>query len=368
MLEQGKISATQATMILYPLIMSTAMVAGPSIMGKRALNDLWLSPIWASIMGIVAVLIAYQLHNRFPNQSIIQQSVEIIGNLPGKVVGFLYLFILLQINGFIVREYAEFISLFLKDTPISILSMVLLMVCAYTVRGGIEVIARAAQVFFPLFVIPFILMILLVIKDMEPQNIFPILENGLMPTLKGAIIPQGWFCEAFLLSFLLPFLNDSQKAKKAGLITVFACMLTMVVANLSTWFLLGEVTTTLIFPVMDTARYISVADFFENLESGVMAIWVIGVFVKVTIFLYVTSLGTAQWLKLASYQQAVLPIGWLTVLFSFWGIPDFTTVGEWNTQSIPFYLTSFFVVIPGMLLLISVLARKRSSTKGVDSG
>ncbi|QRG65081.1 GerAB/ArcD/ProY family transporter [Brevibacillus choshinensis] len=368
MLEQGKISGTQAAMILYSTIMSTAMIIGPSIMAKRASNDLWISPIWASLMGFLAVFIACHLHKRFPKLSIIQQSEQIVGVAAGKVIGFLYLFILVQINGCIVREYTEFITLFLRDTPTIIVSAVLVMVCVYAVQGGIEVLARSAQVFFPLFVAPLVVMILLVLKDMEPQSIFPVLENGLIPTFEAAILPQAWFSEAFLLSFLLPFLDDRKNGKRAAMITVFASMITMIVANLTTWFLMGDVSKTLMFPIMDVARYISVADFFENLESGVMAIWVIGVFIKVSIFLYASVLGTAQWLQLSNYRLVALPIGWLTVLFSFWGLPNFATLSEWNIRVVPFYLSLFFVIMPGILLLFSFFSRKRSKVRGVDSG
>jgi len=367
MREGEKISAAQIGMILYPLIMSTAMIAGPSIMAKEALNDLWISPIWASISGFLAVLIACQLHSRHANMSIIQQSAQIAGTLPGKLIGLYYFFILVQINGVIVREYAEFISLFLRSTPMPVVSAALVLVCAFAVRAGIEVIARAAQVFFPFFVIPFVIMILLVLKDMDPQNMFPFLENGLLPTIRGAVMPQGWFCEAFLLSFLLPFLNEPKKGMRVGLIAIIASTITMIIANLVTLFMMGDVSALLLFPIVDIARYVSVADFFENLQSGVMAIWVVGVYIKVTLFYYASVQSAAQWLQLSSYRVVTLPIGWLTVLFSYWGLPDFSSLSAWNEFSIPLYLSLSFVVIPGCLLLVSVMTKKWGSAKGVDS-
>ncbi|WP_419876945.1 GerAB/ArcD/ProY family transporter [Brevibacillus centrosporus] len=368
MLEKGKITATQSGMILYPIIMSTAMIAGPSLMMKHAMQDMWITPIWASCSGFLALFIAKQLNQRYVNMTIIEQSQQIAGTFWGKGIGFFYVLLFLQINGFIVREYAEFIALFLNGTPLSIVSSALVLVSAFAVRGGVEVIARSAQIFFPFFVVPFLIMILLILKDLEPQNILPILDNGLLPTIRAAVIPQGWFREVFLLSFLLPYMSDRTNAKKAGVVTILACLVTMIVSNLITLFAFGDVTMTLLFPIMDMARYVSVADFFENLESGVMAVWVVGVFVKVTLFYYVTVLGTAQWLNLSNFRPIVLPVGWLTILFCFWGIPDFSTVGEINSFAIPFLLMIFFVFIPGSLLLLSTLTEKRNRTKGVDSG
>ncbi|GED71770.1 germination protein [Brevibacillus reuszeri] len=368
MLETGKISALQMGLTIYPVLMSTAMLAGPNVMAKEAMNDLWISPIWASLIGFACVIIAHQLHEKYPQKTIIEQIEEILGKLFGKVVGFFYLFFFLQLSAFIVREYADFIAIFLKDTPLSVISGVLVLVSAMAVTGGVEVVVRSAQFFFPLFVIPLLIMIGLIFPDLEPQNIFPILGNGLLPSLKGAMTPQGWFSEVFLISFFLPFLADEKKGKRSGMVTVGFVMISMCIVNLVTYFLMGDATGRILFPVMDTARYISVADFFENLESGVMAIWVIGAYVKVSVFYYVTVLGTAQWLKLTTYRPIVLPIGLLTVVFSFWGLPNFAVIGDLHLFTIPVVLFLFCCFFPAILLVISVWKKNNTAYKGVRSG
>ena len=50
---------------------------------------------------------------------------------------------------------------------------------------------------------------------------------------------------------------------------------------------------------MQVAEYINIADFFEHVESVVMAIWVVGAFIKISAFYYAAALGTAQWLNLS---------------------------------------------------------------------
>ena len=152
------------------------------------------------------------------------------------------------------------------------------------------------------------------------------------------------------------------------MITVGFVMISIVVVNLVTFFLMGDATARILFPIMDTARYISIGDFFENLESGVMAIWVIGAFVKVSLFYYATVLGAAQSLKLTSYRPLVIPVGFLIVIFSFWGLPTYSTIGELTLVVIPVLLLLFFCLIPAVLLLISAMKKNSSSSKGVGSG
>ncbi|WP_338044698.1 hypothetical protein [Paenibacillus periandrae] len=40
-----------------------------------------------------------------------------------------------------------------------------------------------------------------------------------------------------------------------------------------------------------------------------MAIWVMGTFVKITIYYYAVLLGIAQWRSLSNYRPLVFPIG-----------------------------------------------------------
>ncbi|MGN7470577.1 GerAB/ArcD/ProY family transporter [Brevibacillus sp. SAFN-007a] len=368
MLETGKISALQMGMMTYPVVVSTAMLGGPSIMAQRAQNDLWLTPLWASLIGFFSVWIAVQLNKRFPGMSIIEHAREITGKAPAAVLGFLYLFFLLQVNGIIVREYADFIAYFLQETPLSLISSALIVVCSLAVKGGIEVLGRTAQVFFPVFIFPLLIMIGLVFPALDPGNLFPVLDNGLLPSVKGAVTPLGWFSEVFLISYLLPFLSNRSQGAKSALLVVAGAMLTMTIVNVVTLFLMGDVLGNILFPIMDTARYVNVAGFFENMESAVMAIWVIGAFVKVSVFYYATVLGTAQWLRLSSYQPLILPIGILIVLFSFWGIPSFPQMGEVTAITIPVLQSLFFCFIPAGLLVWAIVRGKRSKTEEAESG
>ena len=120
----------------------------------------------------------------------------------------------------------------------------------------------------------------------------------------------------------MPFLADRKKGMKYGMMTVFAVMMTLMVVNLIVLFVLGQTTASRVYPLMQVARYISIADFFEHVESVVMAIWVVGAFIKISVFYYVAALGTAQWLNLSDYRPVVWPLGILIVEFSFWSLPD----------------------------------------------
>ncbi|MCJ8008315.1 endospore germination permease [Lederbergia wuyishanensis] len=364
-MEKERISSLQMTMLIYPTVVATAILSVPSITAYYAPHDLWMSPIFSSIVGFITVFIAYKLYKLYPKETIIQSVEKIIGKVPGKIIGFFILFFYIMTTGEIIRDYSEFIvGSFLFKTPTVVITGTMVLLCAATVHAGLEVLGRLAQLFFPLFVIPLFIFFLLLIPNYDIKNIFPILEHGILPPLKGSIILGGWFSELFLITFFLPFLKDEKKVLKHGFTNVLAIMVTLVLVNLTVLFVLGVATASKVYPLMNVGRYISYADFFENLESVIMAVWIVGAFIKISVAYYAVVIGTAQWLNLSDYKLIIWPIAILIVEFSFWSLPS--SMRNFMIAITVYAPYSIFMqtVLPFFLLLIALFRkRKKKKTK-----
>ncbi|TMV48915.1 spore gernimation protein [Paenibacillus mesophilus] len=363
-MEKGKISAWQLGAILYLQSMGIGVLVIPGITAKYAGIDLWLTPILASLGGFIVVYVAYTLHKLYPDRTIVQAAERILGRIPGKVVGLGICFFYLHIAGLLLRNYAEFLAvLFLPKTPIVVLSGCMIAVCAFAVRGGLEVIGRTAQLIVPVFTLLLLFLILLLLKDLTPEKALPVLEHGMLPVFKGAVRLQGFFTEMLLVAFLFPFVNDRNKGLKAATGSVAAVAFTMVVINLVALFLLGKDTANELYPLIVASRYISVADFFENLEAVAMAIWVLGIFLKLSLFYYAAVLGTAQLLDLSGYGSIVFPLGLLITLLSFWYVPNVSSLFQFFTMY-PFYAMLFQAFLPMLLLAVGWVRHAKRELKG----
>lgn len=369
MIEKGRISALQMAILMHPTIIATAILLVPAITTRHAERDMWLSPIWASLIGFITVYIAYRLNQLYPKETIIQYIEHIIGVIPGKIYGLLLLLFYLHINGIVIREYGEFIvGAFLLQTPLAVVMGSMILACAFAVRGGIEVLGRLGQMFMPIVFLLIFFIFFLLLQDMEPKHMFPIMEHGIAPSIMGSIVPQSWFSEFLLISFLLPHLTDREKGLRWGMISVFLVFLMMLVTNLAALFVLGGITASLTYPVMAIVRYISIAEFLEHLESLVMAMWVAGAFIKISVFYYALALGTAQWLNLSDYRPLVFPLGFLLVLVAFWSAPNLAEIAHFLGTSSPFYMMSIQVVFPLLFMLIALLRKGKQKKKGGAAG
>jgi spore germination protein KB len=365
MIEKGKISALQMGMIMYPVVVATGDLIIPAFTAKFANRDLWLSPIWAIVVGFLVVFIMYRLYKLYPKETLIQQLERVFGSYLGKALGICYLFAILHINGLIARQYVDFvINVFLRHTPILVVILSIVIVCAIAVRGGLEVIARCALVFVPMLIISWILIILLLIPDLDLKNMLPFMANGVKPSLLGAVPTGGWYAHFALLSFMLPYLKNPEKAIKWGIISVVVIMLTLVLLTMTTMAIFGDITSQLNYPVMMAIRYISIAEFVEHVEAIMMGIWVIGAFIKISMYYYVFVVGISQWLHLSDYRPLVFPCGLLLVLFTMWVAPDAQDFYHFLGTATPFENMTFELVLPAILLLMALIRHKVQVRQG----
>ncbi|WP_079412435.1 GerAB/ArcD/ProY family transporter [Paenibacillus ferrarius] len=361
-----KISSKQMAVFMYPAILATSILGVPSITMKFAGHDMWLSPIYASIFGFLAILIAFRLNVKFPGQSLIQCSTIVLGKVGGKIFGLIYMFYLPHLCGIVLREYGEFIlSTILHHTPLFVVMGSLMLFCAMNVKSGIQVIARSSQILIVMAWLLLFFILVLLIPEMDPSELLPFAEKGLKPSIIGAIAPAAWFSEYIFVSFFLPSISDCSKAFKVTLLSLVVVSITMVAINLSCLMLLGDLTDTFVYPVMIAARYISYADFFQHIESLIVAIWIFGIFVKVSLFLYIHAVATAQWLNINDYRPLVFPLSFLTVAYSYWVVSNQSEMGTLLGAGGNIYTLTLLIVLPGLLWAVAVI--RKQGIKGKES-
>ncbi|MDD2621329.1 MAG: endospore germination permease, partial [Syntrophomonadaceae bacterium] len=280
----------------------TAKTAGP---------DGWISLLLpATVYASTVVVICISLARRFPSQVFTEYLPEVVGKIPGKVLALLYTGMLIHIISVMVVEGAQFIqSNFLTETPVIVLQLVLVSVAVYGSYLGVEVIARHNEIVFPIFILSLSALILLIAKDINLSNFLPIMENGIVPVLKGSMTPGVWRGEVFIILWLYPYLNQKEEAYQAGLGMILIATVLSFTVVATTIGVFGDLYTAhLVYPVNILARYISVASILERLELIIVIIWVAGVIVKLAIFFHTAGIAAASTLGLKNYRTMLIPV------------------------------------------------------------
>lgn len=361
MLNDEKISSTQLMFLLVTLVTATAWLFVPAITAEVAAMDGWISLLVpATVYGVAVVLACVALGLRFPGRTVIEYSGDIVGSFLGKIIGLGYIFFFLHINGVIIREFGDFVvTAFMPETPLLLFNGVMVLLAAYAVRCGMEVICRANQFVFPLAVLSLFVIIGLVAPEMRLENLLPVFDRGLKPILGGALEPSSWRGEVVVLLMFLPYLNSPREARKAGIGAVVFIGILLALDTASMMAVFGpEMSAHLTFPTLYLARYVSVGQFVERTEAIVMILWVTGIFIKVACFYQAGTLAAAQWFGLADYRPLVLPLGAVQLVWSVTLFESSRELIAFLDKSFPPYAYIFELGLPLLLLLVALFRKK----------
>ncbi|MFD2329661.1 endospore germination permease [Cohnella sp. GCM10020058] len=351
------ISPAQMGALLYMSVIGTAFLVMPSAATVMAGSDMWMTPVFAAIGGFIPVWAAIRLHRLYPGKHLFGAMEEALGRIAGRTAGIVFLLFHLHICGATLRDYSEFIAgNFFQQTPLVVLMASMLIVCAMALKAGIETLARCAQIFLPVVLALLLINVILLIPDMNGSEILPVLGNGPLPVAKGIVVVQGWFCQFVMISFLLPFVK-SEKAARTGYWSVAAASATMVLINLTVLFLFGIDAAQFYYPFLMASRYIRVADFIEHVEAMVMASWVLGTFVRISLFYYTAAVGMAHCTGVKDDKLFVYPVGFLLVASAFWVAPSMQALLSFISTWGNIYIMTGYIAFPACLALVGMVRR-----------
>ncbi len=372
MLDKGRISSVQLLFLFFIMEESTAILYAPALSAQLAGRDAWIaSSIPPTLYALLIVGVVIALAGRFPSQVLTEYLPEVMGRIPGKLLAAAYAAFFIHIASVIVNEGSSFVHIaFFPLTPLPVLDAVWTVVAVYGAYLGIECIARQNQLVWPVFFISLILTLAIGATALNIANVKPILENGLLPVIRGGMTRFGWRGYVFFLLMLFPYLNQKQEALKT---TILHLGLVSFVAGYGMFLIVGvfgdRVTAHLVFPYLEYVRYISLANFVDRLEILVVIIWVAGALVKLAVFYHSAGIAAASTLGLKSYRATLLPIAIITVIISRTLYGSFDKLGAFF-KIFPAYAIVMELAVPALILLIAVLRKKRAvpESGNVDAG
>lgn len=370
-MEKAKISAYQLFVLMILFEHGSALVIG---LGTNAKQDTWLAIITGMLGGLFLFFIYHQLYKFFPDLLFTSYVQQLIGSFFGKLLAFIYLVYFFYFDARVLRDFGELLLTFAyPNTPIFIINTIMILIVMYAINKGIEILARTGEIYFIFLYIMAISGFILVIVSglIDLKHLKPILENGINNVLHVAFTQTIYFPFGESIAFLmiLPYLNDSSKAKKIGIaalvLTGINLSLTMAV-NVS---VLGvDLLSRSPFPLLSTIQKIEVANFLERLDVFFMLAVIIGGFFKISVFFYIGVIGIADLFKINTHNQLIFPTGIVILILSMLIASNFPEHIKEGLDFIPMYLhIPLQVIIPILLLIIAFIKNKRKKQNAAES-
>lgn len=361
-LEQGKISNFQLSTLIIGFVFGASVILSP---GEGAGHDAWIAVALGLMEGLLIAWIFTALAKQFKNKTIVEINSLVYGKILGKCVSVFFIWYLFHLGALVLNNYARFLKLELYTaTPITVILIFIMLVCASTVGRGIEVLARCSLILVTLTILMAFMDTFLIIPHMDFNNLMPILDvpiGKLLWTSHGvAIFPFG-DTVAFLM--VLAFINKPEKGRSAvfsGLI-IAGFVLIMVVARNAA--VLGQMVVTYSYPSYITAQVIDIGDVLTRVEVLVAINLITMGFFKISVVFYGTALGLAQVFNLRSYRPIILPVGILMVILALTNVGSTVEMFDFANRGYPIYTVPFQIGIPLITLFVAKI-RKLPQTGG----
>lgn len=349
-----KITNRQLFFILFMMRCTVVIGFLPVLTTADALQDAWASAVLSFFGAAVLVLAIVSLGLRFPNMTIIDYSQKLIGKWAGKIISLILLGAFFVIMATDTRIYSEaLITGFLSETPLPFIIYTMVITGSIAAYSGIEVIARAADLLFPIFLIMLILSLVFAIPDFLTfkDNLEPVLARGAGPVIRGSIVPTVIIAQYLVLSMIIPTSDQPEKTLKTALWALASASFILVLSTLFVTALLGPGHgANMLFPFFSMVTTLNVSEFLERVEALTMFAWGFGVFIGISIFMYCYSKGLAQVLNLKDYRPLIGPLAVIWGTFAIHSYKDmFQLLSFFQPKIVAPYVMFWLIATIGIL-------------------
>lgn len=354
-----KISPYQLAMIVIMTVIGVGVFNYVQIVAKLGGNDGWMIVAGMGIVHIFLAFLMIRLNCRFPGKTFPEYIQLIIGVFLGKILVFLISCYIMLSLAYEVREFTEVAKMFLLPrTPTEIIIFSLILVCVYVVRGGVESVARIAEITFPILFIPFFLVLIPGLPNLDLTNLLPIgSEIGTKITRMIPHAPHAFRGIEYIL-FYIGFMDKPQKSYKPvawALIFVTAFYTLISIIGISAFG--AKAATKDIWPLLVYIRNINIPGLFiERLDGVILSLWVITVFTTIITGFYIVTYSISKIFNTKEQKQFALPVMILIYYLALQpaSLAELYKWGDWIFK----YVSSIFIyIVPAIALLIAAMRR-----------
>lgn len=360
------ITERQGLTMMVLFIIGSTLVVGVTTIAKQ---DSWISVILAMIAALPVLTLYARLVHLFPGKDLFTIVHHLFGPIAGKAVSLLFVWYALHLGALVIRNFSEFLGeISLPDTPQYFIQLVLVLLCIWAVKGGIEVLGRWASFVFTVFLAMIIGIDLIAISKTNFANFTPVLYEGFRPVMEGTFSVFSFpFTETVIFIAVLAFLKPGASGYKVyhlSLLIGGSILLLAVLRNIATLgfpFLGSQY-----FPSFIAASVINLGEFFQRFEVLIAVIFLLCGIVKTSVCLFCAVIGIARIFNMDDYRMMTVPVALLMINLALFIYPSMQDMFTW-LKIYGYYALPFEVLLP-FIIWVSAEAKVRFSKNSTPTG
>lgn len=356
---------TQLQLGLLVIISHFTTIVGfivPMLAGVASYRG-WLALLTANVAGLLLAFVSIAVARRRPNEFLVHYGGGIVSRWLHIPLMILFSFFFLHLASLILREITDFlVQIYLPSTPPWVIAAIFVFVICIGVRSGIEVIVRCASGFFFIIFSVASLNPIFVGRELNYERFIALITHLQANRLVSDAYPYiAIFGEMFAVLFIFPYLSRPAKTFRTLLWSSFSSLLFIETYFIMCLLLFGaHLTSQMTYPVLELVRFIRIGDFLENLDPIVVAIWISGLFIKLSFLLYIAVLIVSQLFGLKDTRPFSFSFGAIMLTLSIHAAGNSTEMNHFIMYVWPTYAL-LIESMPLIYLVMSILRNRRPS-------
>lgn len=350
------------TMLILFLFGSTMLIGT----GTEAKRDMWLAILLGAAAGAAIMMVYSRLLILYPGKDLFDIILSIFGNIFGKFLCLLFSWYAFHLGALVLRNFGEFMrTLGLSETPMIIPTLVLIFLCIWISKSGIEVLGRWSEFFLLLLYFVIITIQLLVIPKMQLGNLMPVMYNGVRPIIRGAFAAFSFpFAETVVFIGIFNNFKEKKAVKKVFLTGIIFGAITIAIISIRNISVLGpELALRSYFPSYISVSRVDVGEIFQRLEITVAIVFLVSVFVKISVCLITACKGISKVFGSDDYRFIVVPVAALMLNLSLILYKNIQEMVAWARLTYPYYAFPFQVILPAAILITAEIKIRKAKSK-----
>jgi spore germination protein len=348
------------------LIVTTAIGVGilslPSQMATILDNDGWIPILIGGLLFIPILIMIDRLYKMYPNRTIVEIGMEIYGRLFFSVFMIIILVYLVMFEAYALRVFGEVVKSYLLEiTPIEVIVLTLLLAVSYLARSELTVVARTANMVYPILLGLIIFLIVLSIPNSDPTNMLPAFQSDLKNIPKGIMASLFPFAGYEIIFIAYPYSEDTDNRLKyviRGLLIVTVIYVIVFVICLSLFGI--DQLKREIWPTMALANEVDFGGYYvENVEGIVLALWSFVVYSTSGPILFFAGRILSKIFNTKSHDLFIFLL--IPIVYVIAILPENVIVVYNQFGEILNYLTLVSIVIMPIVFVVGAWIKKRRS-------
>ncbi|MFF2890613.1 endospore germination permease [Paenibacillus sp. NPDC057967] len=359
-----QITVLQTAAILVSTIIGVGVLSLPLFAARAADSAAPIVTLFGIIVAFIGLALITWLGIRFPDHTIIEYSEQILGKWIGRLGSVCIIVFFAVLTSLTAREFGEVVvTAVLKTTPVEVTVIVMLMLAAVSARKSLTTFAYIHNFYFPLLLVPCLLIAILSLSNAEIINLQPMIWSKPNHVLLGTITIAALFQGSFILTLIIPSMRQPKKAMKAsvyGILIAGGLYLVIVSAAVSVFG--AEEIKKLLWPTLELAKGTNLpANILERLDAAFLAVWVTAVFTTLLSSYFLTAYAMKQLFRLREHR--VFSFILFPFIFFMAMIPQNVTQLYGIIEHVGRFGLIITIAYPAVLLLLAMMRKKRGQVQ-----